>query len=357
MPRPDEDLGRLASEALRVRHWMTRSVLHADPEESIGEVRLWMDARGFQVVPLRERPVGRFLRRGDLDTAEGRVTEHASPIAMPHLVEADLPLRSALPRLARHGWFFVIEGDEVVGIVTRSDLRRPAIRLHTLAYLLVLEEGLDTLLRSYGGYRAVDRRSFHHAVTDTLACTPLLADLGLARTDASRVLHGLRHLRNHLAHGRSLLDHASELPDAVAVAARAAEICDQVWALIEDRDQIWEAYAQAHLVAPQGNLPDEGIVITAYNPHDDLLPAEENQRRDQALHAILTLRGLSPIRTLASDGRGGFEEPGYAVSGLALDQALQLARRFDQRAIYRITADGIQVVDSSGRVRRLVVES
>lgn len=337
-----------------MRHWMTRDVLHAAPDEPIAEVRLWMDARGFSLVPLREEPVERYVCREDLDGAEGALASVARPIALPHLVEADLSLDAALPRLATHGWFFVLEGDRVVGIITRADLRRPAVRLHTLAHLLVLEEGLDTLLRSYGAYRSVARRSFVHVVQDTVACPPLLADLGLDRDAASDVLHNLRRLRNHLAHGRSLLDHTLELPDAVAEAARAAKLCARVWQLIDDRDQIWQAYAQASLSGQGDGLPASAVVITAYNPGDEVLPSEQNARRDRALGAILTARGLPFVRSVARAPGGDFEEPGFAVEGLDRFRALELAQRFGQRAIYELTPEEIRVIDMQGRARRTV---
>lgn len=359
MPRPDEDLGRLAADAVRVRHWMTQRVHHAPADAPSHLVATWMDALDLSLAPLEGDPVQRYVRRADLVHPDTPVASASQPIAPPHLVGADLSLDEALPHLARHGWFFVLAGRRVVGVVTRSDLARPAVTQHVLTHLLTLEQGLDQLLRSYGGFREppTGRRSFFQTVDDTLRTPALRDDLGLDPASAGATLHDLRRLRNHLAHGRSVLDHEPDLPDAIHTALETTRLCRKVWALLDDRPQIWAAFLDAQLTHPATGAawppPLSGVqhAITACNPAEERFPDAINQRRNQALRGWLEAAGGQLVDSLTTAPDGSWPEPGFLVRGLPLDAILPIAARFDQRAIYEITPSERRVIDMNGQVR------
>lgn len=74
-------------------------------------------------------------------------------------------------------------------------------------------------------------------------------------------------------------------------------------------------------------------ILTAYNPSGRLIDESDNEALHEALGAALT--GYRSISTVGSAPDGTFREPGYGILGAGLDDAVDLARAFGQRAIYR----------------------
>lgn len=126
-----------------------------------------------------------------------------------------------------------------------------------------------------------------------------------------------------------------------------------------DADRTWEAFAEAIVriafddfpkvlepAAPAevGEFPFEAPVhiITAYNPAGVRMAEDDNARRHRALGAALA--GHETVPTVGSARDGSMAEPGYAVFGLTLGEAVQVGDRFGQRAIYRWTADALSVI-------------
>ena len=74
--------------------------------------------------------------------------------------------------------------------------------------------------------------------------------------------------------------------------------------------------------------------ITAVNPQSRLLADAENRRRQTLLREALVRRGLAFYEGegVGDDGTHP-AEPSYLVLGIARDQAIALARQFDQAAI------------------------
>ena len=83
-------------------------------------------------------------------------------------------------------------------------------------------------------------------------------------------------------------------------------------------------------------------ILTAYNPAGRAIDASENEARHEALGAALA--GHTVVPTAGSAPDGTFREPGYGLLGVGLDEALDLARTFGQRAIYRWTPDVLSIV-------------
>ena len=72
-------------------------------------------------------------------------------------------------------------------------------------------------------------------------------------------------------------------------------------------------------------------LITAHNPLPKVLSAEENQRRNEALAALLDHKGYRyfPALGQANDWR----EESFLIAGITLGDALHIARSFGQVAI------------------------
>jgi hypothetical protein len=88
--------------------------------------------------------------------------------------------------------------------------------------------------------------------------------------------------------------------------------------------------------------PDEFAIITAHNPMDLKLSDQENNFRNENLlktlgqNAFLKLYGSSPDQS--------HQETSYAFIS-DLDQAIEIGREFQQRAIYYIRKGNLQLVD------------
>jgi hypothetical protein len=86
--------------------------------------------------------------------------------------------------------------------------------------------------------------------------------------------------------------------------------------------------------ALEARLPaDAYLWITAWNPPLAARTAALNRRADQRLLAHLRERGRVPVPARASDGAGGWHEPGWLVPDLGRDEADALARAFEQGGI------------------------
>jgi hypothetical protein len=96
------------------------------------------------------------------------------------------------------------------------------------------------------------------------------------------------------------------------------------------------------LPAPKGQvgtwpagLGAEIFVITAWNPHSQPLDDNENRLRQATLESELRRLELWPAVGL--DPHSEYREEGVAVSGLSEMEAVTLAARYDQNAIFSWT--------------------
>ncbi|MFP4312507.1 MAG: DNA/RNA nuclease SfsA [Nitriliruptoraceae bacterium] len=126
------------------------------------------------------------------------------------------------------------------------------------------------------------------------------------------------------------------------------------------------ATTQVHLTAPgrppvtllpdpsgrtPGALPDplpEGAsslhIITACNPRSRRLDAATNRARNQELLEELTARGYTVLRADGRSPDGSWEERGFGLVDAEAAAVLDLARRYDQHAIFELTADRLSVL-------------
>jgi hypothetical protein len=86
------------------------------------------------------------------------------------------------------------------------------------------------------------------------------------------------------------------------------------------------------------------MVITSDNPFSSALRAEENARRRAQLFADLERRGVAHRETIGRDPLGAWPvEEGFALLDQSVDFARELARSWDQFAIYDVTKDHVLV--------------
>jgi hypothetical protein len=158
---------------------------------------------------------------------------------------------------------FVIEGNEVVGLITLSDLQRIPVGMAVLAIILATELSLNELIaRRYGewGFLAhlsedrrrqvlerheeLRRRNLETSPIDALMLEERLTlagkvqrfrrELGFpSRKRYESWTEELKRLRNALAHGNTLLDHQPDARRALELVGRVRSFAEAVWDLVE----------------------------------------------------------------------------------------------------------------------------
>jgi hypothetical protein len=126
-----------------------------------------------------------------------------------------------------------------------------------------------------------------------------------------------------------------------------------------NRDEMWRGFADAvirielpagpHRIEPRpagdvGEFPLDGTVhiVTAHNPAGRAATEHDNRTRHSQL--TLAIDGRTSWPTVGSAPDGSMPEPGFAISGLDPTAALELGRRFGQRAIYEWSAAALRIV-------------
>ena len=126
-----------------------------------------------------------------------------------------------------------------------------------------------------------------------------------------------------------------------------------------DEDSMWDGFAGAvvRLAFPDGTRllePRSGgdvgefpfgapvHIVTAYNPAGIEIDEQANIDRHRRLGDAVA--GFSTVATVGSAPDGSMPEPGFALQEVELSEALDLAREFGQRAIYRWTPDELAVI-------------
>jgi hypothetical protein len=371
------DVDRLASSAIRVEHFATHRVVEAPLDALVSEVREWMDVNDFDVVPIlgNEQPLV-VLRAELANVADDQpVAISARPAVKEQLVSSSTPLPIALEVLRDHGWLLVYENNDVTGIVTQTDMGRPAISIYIFARLISLEHGLRRLLGSYSNNPITDEPpnspdsagpKYLKDVLKAIREIPeLVESLGFSSRRAfDRGTNFLVDLRNHLAHGRSILAQAEDAQDAVQRIKKLEDLVSKISGLLKEREQVWRAFETTNIVqkidaeivwaGPRATplpLPTPIHIITAYNPFEKVLSSEENQQRQEALKRLLELRSVqfSSVRGMSPDGQ--WVEPSFAVHGLNRSAACALARYIGQRAIFELDDEFLYVIGCDEKVR------
>ena len=129
------------------------------------------------------------------------------------------------------------------------------------------------------------------------------------------------------------------------------------------RVELWRTWLEAHLwierpdelgwwhisPRPEGVVGDWPLaapvyLLTAYNPRGEELPLEENENRLRELDAYLRADLVAAVRTIGAAEDGSWMEPGFALLDVGEADALAIARRFEQAAIYAWSAERLEVV-------------
>jgi hypothetical protein len=132
---------------------------------------------------------------------------------------------------------------------------------------------------------------------------------------------------------------------------------------VADRVELWRTWLEAHLwierpdglgwwhISPRpenvvGDWPLAAPVflLTSYNPRGVDLSLEENERRLAELDAYLRAELVAAVRSIGASEDRSWMEPGFALPDVGEAGALEIARRFEQAAVYAWSAERLEVV-------------
>jgi hypothetical protein len=86
-------------------------------------------------------------------------------------------------------------------------------------------------------------------------------------------------------------------------------------------------------------------MITAANPYSQLLPESENEIRNQQLLEHLLLQVAEVLPAIGRDPLGSWVEKGWVLQARHENQLIDIAKQFEQNAIFKFTGHGKEVID------------
>ncbi|MCP9925666.1 DUF3293 domain-containing protein [Synechococcus lacustris C3-12m-Tous] len=372
------EIDDLAGRIFLAEHFCSREIQEAEPNDPVGEVRIWMELNDFDQAPIANSAGTKVVMRSTLLNVDQDlpVMYFAVDTPVEHWLDGDEPLQRALSALAQRDWLLVRSGTELLGVLTRHDLASPVVNAYLFARLLGLEHGLRRLYGSISHQPLTDEPGLPGELGDWSMST-LLNHVGLlvslrvalgykSRSSFERATGSLVALRNHLAHGRSILSISSRPVEAVERIKGLEMLMQRVRRLLDDREHIWDAFATTEILSmDDGSVIWAGkaaaalplavpvYVITAQNPHERVLTDIVNNKRHQLLHNYLKMRfpKAELIEVIGKSCSGPWAETGWAISGLSRLDALAIAYRFQQRAIFELTKDEVIVIGADAVIR------
>jgi hypothetical protein len=254
---------RIIERSLTVADVAETSLKFVKPSWSLRRTAGWLKRMRFDFAPVAEDPPRRYVAREDLEQglrSQGTAPDVARPIDATHLATASLGLADGVLLLKEAGFFFVMEGNKLRGIVTKADLQRPAVSMVTLSLALAAEGGMDEIIENRHGQgwqnalspkrlRTAEEifreREKHEVDTQLLQCI-MLADrmtligklppvtefLGFrSKAEFGRWARKLEFLRNKLAHGGDIFDVEGDPDAAIDLFRRVKGFAEQIWSV------------------------------------------------------------------------------------------------------------------------------
>jgi hypothetical protein len=250
----------MAEVALTAHDLAETSLCGVAPEEPCDVALKWMNENRFDVAPVEEMERARFVDRNCLLQVR-TVGDVARPITAGMVATRGLGLSAALGVLRRRNFFFVLEGDQVTGIVTRADLDRPSVAMTMLAFILVAERGLDRIIDTELPHDQWEKcltpkqcesiqevhaqRRAKNVDTTKLSCASFVhrkrivkksptirTSLGMSRDAFDALVEKINYARNGLAHASGLLSVEPDPAKAIDLYDDTRRFAERVWAAV-----------------------------------------------------------------------------------------------------------------------------
>lgn len=140
------DLRQLFARTLVLRD-LAEPLASFDHDRPAAEVRAFMEARGYDVVGLREAGVVTgYVARAEL--AAGAAEQYRRPFEACDVLPDSEPLLAAFAALRERRHIFITLFGHVGGIVTRGDLQKPPVRLWLFGLVSLLEMQMLRVVRA-----------------------------------------------------------------------------------------------------------------------------------------------------------------------------------------------------------------
>ena len=253
----------IAERGIRVADLATMSLWTVLADAPAGEVKSELEERGFDVAPLQDDVIWRYVKVGDLDRA-AQVDQLAVPIRTNEIIHESVGLITALEALATRPFFFVMRGRGVHGVLTRSDVQRSPVTMAALGLVLALEQGLKQLVRVVAAETwttklsarrlqpaeaTLEDRRRHNADIDLIECVQL-ADLfdiaakepmiqkrfSLSKAEIRKTKTRIVRARDSMAHGGSLLNADPDPEGAIGLFMEIRRLAEQIWSIDQVRN-------------------------------------------------------------------------------------------------------------------------
>lgn len=234
-----DTLLQIAENTLHVTELAETDLQWAKPEWTAKQTFDWMQQRGFDAAPIDDPETHRVVVAQSLTRSDHPVALQARPLDAALLVSSDLSLMDGITRLNRQQFYFVLQRDQLQGIVTRADLQRPAVSMIIFSLILVsetaireiigehmasewfetlrpaarveMEEVYEVRKSSNTEVSKLDCVMLHDLLTLLYKCTGIIERLDFTKSQFKKWKEQLRLLRDTLAHGGGLL-HAEPDP-------------------------------------------------------------------------------------------------------------------------------------------------
>ena len=103
-------------------------------------------------------------------------------------------------------------------------------------------------------------------------------------------------------------------------------------------------------------IPKHAFILTAYNPMDQKLPEKENQKRNKILEDLIKRAGALCLPIIGASKDLIHQEPSF-LTDLNKTQAIELAEKFNQRAIFEIKEDSLAIICTDEKNSAIVLGS
>lgn len=336
---------RIAESSLTVGDLATSNLWFVEPDWTVERAFEEMTAVDFDCAPLRDSRPYRYVMRSELQQSSGSAQDASRIIDAAHLVTFELGLAHGISLLRERGFFFVLRGDSLSGIVTLADLQLPPVSMVTFALILAIEAGIDRLIvgvmpETWQEFLSVEEREEveaifaervrHNVEITLLDCLFLPSRLKLLlkhRTLRTEFCPGTRNeydlwtsrlinTRNVLAHGGTLLNAEPDPVKAIEWFGAIRGFAERLWAFPESPSGSGSA------PGPVGDDAGSSVVTTVRSrkeviadhvaaliddfpgyvqAYDRLVPFSSDQLRAHRRTIALRLEAGSAAAAIASD--------------------------------------------------------
>ena len=118
----------------------------------------------------------------------------------------------------------------------------------------------------------------------------------------------------------------------------------------KETEGLFQAYEETtiEIIQSEKQIEDLGwneyFVITAWNPFSKQLSLDENRRRNRELENDLLAVNAELLKAIGRSNDWKWFEESLAVRNMSLSEIVQVAKKYQQNAIFQVTTEGRKVI-------------